>query len=62
MVNRFRSLFKGKRLKRTKVVKGLLLRNAKSSLLKLPIYILLLEKQSSSLNINAISLRMCAGR
>lgn len=62
MVNRFRSLFKGKRLKRTKVVKGLLLRNAKSSLLKLPIYILLLEKQSSSLNINAISPRMCAGK
>ena len=62
MINRFRSLFKGKRLKRTKVVKGLLLRNAKSSLLKLPIYILLLEKQSSSLNINAIIPRMCAGR
>ena len=45
MLNRFRSLFKCKRLKRTKVVKGLLLRNAKSFLLKLLIYISLLVKQ-----------------
>ena len=45
MVNRFRSLFKCKRLKRRKVVKGLLLTIAKSSFLKLPIYISLLANQ-----------------
>ena len=45
MVNRFRSLFKCKRLKRRKVVKRLLFGIAKSSFLKLPIYISLLANQ-----------------